>query len=112
MQIVMGSIRSLYITVAQSCVTPPCPAPCIFRQRVTHNCAVLDSNAKGLAYCIPTSLFVQLNDFCTCIYNIRYVTVTVYSGVPSYIYISSHNNLTSDDHFLHCNFEKYTCIQI
>ena len=42
--------------------------------RVMHDCAsILDSIAKGISlfprfftWCIPTSMFIQLNDFCTC----------------------------------------------
>ena len=42
--------------------------------RVTHDCAsILDSIAKGISlfprfftWCIPTSIFIQLNDFYTC----------------------------------------------
>ena len=46
----------------------------IVETRVTHDCAsILDSIAKGIslfprffAWCIPTSIFIQLNDFYTC----------------------------------------------
>ena len=56
--------------LAQSCVTL-----CLnYVGRVTHDCAgILDSIAKGIslfprffAWCIPTSIFIQLNDFYTC----------------------------------------------
>ena len=56
--------------LAQSCVTR-----CLnYVGRVTHDCAsILDSIAKGIslfprffAWCIPTSIFIQLNDFYTC----------------------------------------------
>ena len=56
--------------LAQSCVTL-----CLnYVGRVTHDCAsILDSITKGIslfprffAWCIPTSIFIQLNDFCTC----------------------------------------------
>ena len=56
--------------LAQSCVTL-----CLnYVGRVTHDCAsILDSIAKGIslfprffAWCIPTSIFIQLNDFSTC----------------------------------------------
>ena len=56
--------------LAQSCVTL-----CLnYVGRVTHDCAnILDSIAKGIslfprffAWCIPTSIFIQLNKFCTC----------------------------------------------
>ena len=58
--------------LAQSCVTL-----CLnymYVGRVTHDCAsILDGIAKGIslfprffAWCIPTSIFIQLNEFCTC----------------------------------------------
>ena len=56
--------------LAQSCVTL-----CLnYVGRVTHDCAsILDSIAKGISlfprfftWCIPTSIFIQLNDFDTC----------------------------------------------
>ena len=41
--------------------------------RVTHGCSIYDSIAKGISlfprfftWCIPTSILIQLNDFCTC----------------------------------------------
>ena len=54
--------------LAQSCVTL-----CLnYVGRVTHDC--VDSIAKGISlfprfftWCIPTSIFIQLNDFYTCI---------------------------------------------
>ena len=56
--------------LAQSCVTL-----CLnYVGRVAHDCAsILDSIAKGIslfprffAWCISTSIFIQLNDFLTC----------------------------------------------
>ena len=56
--------------LAQSCVTL-----CLnYVGRVTHDCAsILDSIAKGISlfpqfftWCIPTSIFIQLNDFYIC----------------------------------------------
>ena len=57
--------------LAQSCVTPPYIPKA---KGVTHDCASIpDSIAKGLVstifrivHPIPTSPFIQLNDFCTC----------------------------------------------
>ena len=51
--------------------------PCLnYVGRVTHDCAsILDSIAKGIslfprffAWCILTSIFIQLNDFNTCVH--------------------------------------------
>ena len=65
-----GNPLSNTIKDTRSCVTL-----CLnYVGRVTHDCAsILDSIAKGISlfprffsWCIPTSIFIQLNDFYTC----------------------------------------------
>ena len=63
--------------------------------RVTHDCAsILDSIAKGIsllprffAWCIPTSIFIQLNDFYTCS---TYFSWFAYDNIRSYAYKRSY----------------------
>ena len=59
------SLALLSRILAQSCVTL-----CLnYAGRVTHYCAsILDSSAKGI--CIPPFIFIQMNDFCTCVPHI------------------------------------------
>ena len=48
--------------------------------------SILDSIAKGIslfprffAWCIPASIFIQLNDFCTCIFLAHKVGLAILS---------------------------------
>ena len=78
--------------LAQSCVTL-----CLnYVGRVTHDCAsILDSIAKGIslfprffAWCIPTSIFIQLNDFYTCPHIFRGSRINAAINILSYAYNS------------------------
>ena len=81
--------------LAQSCVTL-----CLnYVGRVTHDCAsILDSIAKGIslfprffAWCIPTSIFIQLNDFYTCsTYFSWFAYKCSYNIIRSYAYKRSY----------------------
>ena len=87
------SLAILSRILAQSCVTL-----CLnYVGRVTHDCAgILDSIVKGIslfprffAWCIPTSIFIQLNDFSTCstyfsgfAYKCSYAHVYMRSAAP------------------------------
>ena len=85
--------------LAQSCVTL-----CLnYVGRVTHDCAsILDSIATGIslfprffAWCIPTSIFIQLNDFYTCSTYLSWFAYKRSYNIRSYCTICAHAYMCS-----------------
>ena len=67
--------KEIPLAILSRILAQPCVTLCLnYVGRVTHDCAsISDSIAKGIslfpqffAWCIPTSIFIQLNDFYTC----------------------------------------------
>ena len=82
--------KEIPVAIPSRILAQLCATLCLnYVGRVTHACAsILDGIAKGIslfprffAWCIPTSIFIQLNDFCTCIY--------IVSGISHFQYYSN-----------------------
>ena len=93
--------------LAQSCVTL-----CLnYVGRVTHDCAsILDSIAKQIslfprffAWCIPTSVFIPLNDFYTCSTFFSWFTHINTAIIRSYAYKRSTRICTICTHAYMCS---------
>ena len=107
--------NTIKVTVPQSCVT----LPCMFRQRVKHDCAsilvtgswelLVFIDMQFFTWCVPISPFIQLNDFCTC--NIMYVCVCVHTQFRcTYVHVHIHVHTQCRCTYMHIHVHTYTSL--